>query len=121
MTRKCNFHNIQIYPLYNCTLQYTNDKKLQDYPCLCLCFGFSQIILILPFLLITLHFSQIGLTDDLTFIVKASFQTSSYSIITHLILVVQDFFYLSLQIIRPLLKSYGESSIFTLSPGSILM
>ena len=38
-----------------------------DYPCLCLCFGFSQIILMLPFLLITLHFSQIGFTDDLTF------------------------------------------------------
>lgn len=32
-------------------------------------FQFSQIILILPFLLITLHFSQIGFTDDLTFTV----------------------------------------------------
>ena len=38
-------------------------------PCLCLCFGFSQITLILPFLLMILHFSQIGLTDDLTFTV----------------------------------------------------
>lgn len=38
-----------------------------SYPCLCLCFGFSQMIRILPFLLITLHFSHIGLTDDLTF------------------------------------------------------
>ena len=28
----------------------------------------------LPFLLIILHFSQIGLTDDLTFTVKSSFQ-----------------------------------------------
>ena len=37
-------------------------------PCLCLCFGFSQMIMILPFLLITLHFSQIGFTDDRTFI-----------------------------------------------------
>jgi hypothetical protein len=27
----------------------------------------------LPFLLITLHFSQIGLTDDLTFTAKSSF------------------------------------------------
>ena len=36
-------------------------------PCLCLCFGFSQMIRILPFLLITLHFSQIGFTEDLTF------------------------------------------------------
>ena len=37
------------------------------YPCLCLCFGFSQITLMLPFLLMILHFSQIGFTDDLTF------------------------------------------------------
>ena len=37
------------------------------YPCLCLCLGFSQIMRTLPFLLITLHFSQIGFTDDLTF------------------------------------------------------
>ena len=41
---------------------------LTDQPCLCLCFGFSQIILMLPFLLMTLHLSQIGFTDDLTFI-----------------------------------------------------
>ena len=40
-----------------------------DQPCLCLCLGFSQITLMLPFLLITLHFSQIGFTDDLTFTV----------------------------------------------------
>ena len=44
-----------------------------NYPCLCLCFGFSQITLMLPFLLIILHFSQIGFTDDLTFTVTASF------------------------------------------------
>ena len=37
------------------------------YPWRCLCFGFSQITLMLPFLLIILHFSQIGFTDDLTF------------------------------------------------------
>ena len=42
---------------------------MRHQPCLCLCLGFSQIILILPFLLITLHFSQIGFTDDLTFTV----------------------------------------------------
>ena len=36
-------------------------------PCLCLCFGFSQMIMIAPLRLITLHFSQIGLTEDLTF------------------------------------------------------
>lgn len=43
--------------------------NMRHQPCLCLCLGFSQIILILPFLLITLHFSQIGFTDDLTFTV----------------------------------------------------
>jgi len=33
-----------------------------------LCFGFSQITITLPLRLMTLHFSQIGFTDDLTFI-----------------------------------------------------
>ena len=41
-----------------------------DYPCLCLCLGFSQITLIRPFLLMILHFSQIGFTDDLTFMLN---------------------------------------------------
>ena len=41
--------------------------KSNYYPWRCLCFGFSQIMRTLPFLLITLHFSQIGFTDDLTF------------------------------------------------------
>ena len=44
-----------------------NFPDWQNQPCLCLCFGFSQIIRTLPFLLITLHFSHIGFTDDLTF------------------------------------------------------
>jgi hypothetical protein len=38
------------------------------YPCLCLCLGFSQIIATLPFLLIFLHLSHIGFTDERTFI-----------------------------------------------------
>ena len=42
---------------------------MRHQPCLCLCLGFSQITLILPFLLMILHFSQIGFTDDLTFTV----------------------------------------------------
>ena len=33
-------------------------------PCFCLCFGFSQISQTRPFLLITLHFSHIFLTDE---------------------------------------------------------
>ena len=45
-----------------------------DYPCLCLCFGFSQITLIRPFLLMILHFSQIGFTDDLTFMLNPPFK-----------------------------------------------
>ena len=61
--------------------------------CLCLCLGFSQIILMLPFLLMTLHFSQIGLTDDLTFTAKASFQTSSVAIIAQPFLSTQGKFY----------------------------
>ena len=51
----------------HCLLSFIR-KTGRDYPCLCLCFGFSQITLILPFLLMILHFSQIGFTDDLTFI-----------------------------------------------------
>ena len=47
----------------------------------------------LPFLLMTLHFSQIGLTDDLTFTAKASFQTSSFAIIAQPFLSTQGKFY----------------------------
>jgi len=45
----------------------TRDRYYQ--PCLCLCLGFSQMIRIEPLRLMTLHFSQIGFTEDLTFIV----------------------------------------------------
>ena len=41
----------------------------------------------------TLHFSQIGLTDDLTFTAKASFQTSSVAIIAQPFLSTQGKFY----------------------------
>ena len=47
---------------------YTSHVLPPDHPCLCLCLGFSQITLITPFLFITLHFSHIGFTEDLTFI-----------------------------------------------------
>ena len=56
-----------IQPLKHNNWTRTLLLKPADYPCLCLCFGFSQITLIRPFLLIILHFSQIGFTDDLTF------------------------------------------------------
>ena len=39
-----------------------------------MCLGFSQITLTRPFLLMTLHFSQIGFTEDLTFTAITSFQ-----------------------------------------------
>ena len=52
--------------------------QVGDYPCLCLCLGFSQMIMILPFLLMTLHFSQIGFTDDLTFTVISPFLRSLF-------------------------------------------
>ena len=38
------------------------------------CFGFSQITLMRPFLLMILHFSQIGFTDDLTFMLNPPFK-----------------------------------------------
>lgn len=66
-----------------------------------MCLGFSQITITLPFLFITLHFSQIGLTDGLTFIANPP--------------------YFALHVILPLVRSYGESSTVTLSPGKILM
>ena len=50
-----------------------NSGYLRDQPWRCLCFGFSQMIRILPFLLMTLHFSQIGFTEDLTFMMNPPF------------------------------------------------
>ena len=54
----------QEYTLHS---QILLNPEARSYPCLCLCFGFSQMILIAPLRLMTLHFSQIGFTDDLTF------------------------------------------------------
>ena len=60
---------------YNSELVATlNANKTTNYPCLCLCLGFSQITMIFPFLLMILHFSQIGFTDDLTFMIKPPFK-----------------------------------------------
>lgn len=62
-----------------------------------MCLGFSQITRIRPFLRMILHFSQIGLTDDLTFILVAPF--------LYLTQVSVYLAYLDLQIIRPFVKS----------------
>ena len=59
----------------------TSGLLIVDYPCTCLCLGFSQITLIFPFLLITLHFSQIGFTDDLTFTLNPPFTKRPFYII----------------------------------------
>ena len=100
------------------------------HPCLCLCFGFSQITLILPFLLMILHLSQIGLTDALTFIKILSFRKKSIAknycnILTNLMQVKFGisliFFYFSLHLILPFVRSYGDNSSVTLSPGKILI
>ena len=91
----------------------------------------------LPFLLMTLHFSQIGLTDDLTFTanppfsIKVLFRYFSKSVqialytdtlgkSTYFLFFIK-IFYLSLQMILPFVRSYGDISIVTLSPGKILM
>src|SRR5687767_1049167 len=42
------------------------------YPCLCLCFGIEQMTRTTPFLRTTLHFTQILLTDALTFTTSSS-------------------------------------------------
>ena len=54
-----------------------------DQPCLCLCFGFSQITRITPLRFTTLHFSHMGLTDALTFTMYAPFccHENSYGVI----------------------------------------
>ena len=40
---------------------------MTNYPCLCLCLGFSQITYILPLRLTILHFGQRRLTEGVTF------------------------------------------------------
>jgi len=80
------------------------------------------MIMIFPFLLITLHFSHIGLTEDLTFIVfllSKKLEKSSHNSISPEISEYKHNPYLFRQVILPLLRSYGDISTVTLSPGRI--
>ena len=79
----------------------------------------------------TLHFSQIGLTDDLTFTVNPpSTKKSEYDNIIDVKLLQGLFLtflffvcvvYLSRHMILPFERSYGDISIVTVSPGSIFI
>ena len=81
-----------------------------------MCLGFSQITLMLPFLLMILHFSQIGLTDDLTFTVKSSFQKKSeYYYIIPLVNLQADFTIFSSDLLRSFLGWFGASAGFAVS------
>ena len=55
----------QEYTLHS---QILLNPEARSYPCLCLCFGFSQITITRPLRLMILHFSHILLTDRRTFI-----------------------------------------------------
>ena len=46
--------------------------SIRAQPCFCLCLGFSQMIITRPLRLMILHFSHMGLTEGLTFMVVAS-------------------------------------------------
>ena len=50
-------------------LRQAGDLVILPYPCLCLCFGFSQMTRTTRFRFTILHLSQIFLTEALTFTV----------------------------------------------------
>src|SRR5439155_1023753 len=73
------------------------------YPCLALCRGFLQITRVTPRRLMILQCSHRALIDGLTFIVALPPG------------------HLNRYVIRPRVRSYGDSSTFTRSPGRIRM
>ncbi len=91
----CNTESKCLYIIVVCRSPDTPagiDRAKRYQPCLCLCLGFSQMIRILPLRLMTLHFSQIGFTDDLTFIKNTPFlKTQLFNFITNAY-VMQVFF-----------------------------
>src|SRR5260370_35743999 len=76
--------------------------KTSSYPCRCLCFGITQMTRTTRLRCTILHLSQIFLTEPRTFIIASNPNS-----------------YLYRYTIRPLVRSYGESSTATLSPGRI--
>src|SRR5579859_1839819 len=62
--------------MFTCLLRgrSTPEIRAMVYPCLCLCFEFSQITRTTPLRCTILHLSQIFFTDALTFIVPALFR-----------------------------------------------
>ncbi len=85
MTVPCRLTKLHSFAQQNMT-------RTVYYPCLCLCFGFSQITLIFPFLLMILHFSQIGFTEDLTFTSATSFQKSPTIMIPQILVLCKKNF-----------------------------
>ena len=72
-----------------------------------------------------LHLSHIFFTDALTFISTPPwlFYTSTKTYIFYINGLISKYLYIyfALHVILPLVKSYGESSTLTLSPGKIFI
>ena len=71
--RRCALRAIGSGPSVRTTGPAVSKHDGSDQPCLCLCFGFSQITRIVPLRLMTLHFSHMGFTDALTFTMHSPF------------------------------------------------
>ena len=97
-----------------------------SYPCTCLCLGFSQITITRPWRLMILHFSQIRLTDGRTFNAVLSFRRPRAAELPAIGAAFPGLprrrcYTLWRYVMRPRVKSYGESSTVTRSPGRMRM
>lgn len=77
----------------------------QHYPWRCLCFGFSHMTITRPLRLIILHFSQIFLTEGLTFIVSLHSAGSEFPDNQQFDTFIKKRGYLVLQVMRPFVRS----------------